>query len=655
MGEHNVDEALDERKLRAYMKALLNDLRALEYMLDHDLIESGVRRIGAEQEMFLIDESLHPAPVGGQVLERAGDERLTTEIARFNLEANLTPRLLGGHCFREMEQELDEVVRLTREAARAFGADVLMAGILPTLETSDLTLQNMTQSPRYAELNRALLRMRGGSFAIHIKGLDELQMTHDNFMMEGCNTSFQIHLQVSPKEFVPLYNMAQAITAPVLAAAVNSPLLLGHRLWQETRLALFQHSADDRSFAHQARSQPTRVGFGEGWMKHSVLEMFREQIARFRVIIVGETDDDPFAMLKRGEAPRLSALRLHNGTIWPWNRPCYGITEGRAHLRIENRALPSGPTILDEMGNAAFFLGLMTALPEAYGEIDRLMSFDDAKANFFAAARFGLNAQFVWINGQSYPAATLILDELLPLARRGLEKSGVETEDIDRYLGVIEERVKSGQTGANWMLRSLAAMKDQGTRDIRHRALAKTMLWRQQTGEPVHLWPVIEANEVQDWRHSYRTVGQFMSTDLFTVQPDDLIDLAANMMDWQHIRHVPVENEEGKLVGLLSHRALLRRLAQGKGVEHAEPIAVRSVMKSDPVTATPQTPTLEAIALMRRHRVGCLPVIDGENLVGIVTAQDFLEISARLFEQHLKPQEKQPTAALAAISNSSGD
>ncbi|HEY6189201.1 MAG TPA: CBS domain-containing protein [Pyrinomonadaceae bacterium] len=656
MGEHNVDEALDDRKLRAYMKALLDDLRALEYMLDHDLIESGVRRIGAEQEMFLIDQSLHPAPVGREVLERAGDERLTTEIARFNLEANLTPRLLGGRCFREMEQELEEVLRLTREAARTCGADVLLAGILPTLETSDLTLRNMTQSPRYAELNRALLRMRGGSFAIHIKGLDELQMKHDNFMMEGCNTSFQIHLQVSPKEFVPLYNMAQAITAPVLAAAVNSPLLLGHRLWQETRLALFQHSADDRSFAHQARSQPTRVGFGEGWMKHSVLEMFREQIARFRVIILGETDDDPFARLKRGEAPRLSALRLHNGTIWPWNRPCYGISEGRAHLRIENRALPSGPTVLDELANAAFFLGLMTSLPEAYGEIDRLMSFDDAKANFFAAARFGLNAQFVWTNGRSYPAATLILDELLPLARQGLEKSGVEAEDIDRYLGVIEERVESGRTGANWMLRSLAAMKDQGTRDIRHRALTKTMLWRQQTGEPVHLWPVIETNEAQDWHHSYRTVGQFMSTDLFTIQPDDLIDLAANMMDWRHIRHVPVENEEGKLVGLLSHRALLRRLAQGQsGGEHAEPIAVRSIMKTNPVTATPQTPTLEAIALMRRHRVGCLPVVDKENLVGIVTAQDFLEISARLFEEHLRPEEKQTAYALAASSDGNGD
>lgn len=643
MGEHNVDQELDDRKLRAYMKALLDDLRALEYMLDNDLLESGVRRIGAEQEMFLIDRSLRPAPVGSEVLERAGDPRLTTEIAKFNLEANLTPQLWGGDCLRRMEQELEEVVRLTREAARTCGADVLLAGILPTLQMSDLSLANMTPSPRYYELNRTLSRMRAGNFSIHIKGIDELHLTHDNVMMEGCNTSFQVHLQVSPKEFVPLYNMAQAVTAPVLAAAVNSPLLLGHRLWQETRLALFQHSADARSAAHQARSQPTRVGFGDGWLKNSVLELFREQIARFRIIMVTGEEEDPGEVLKRGEVPRLSALRLHNGTIWPWNRACYGVADGRAHLRIENRALPSGPTTLDEMANAAFFLGLMTALPEEYGEIDKRMAFDDAKANFFAAARFGLNAQFVWTGGQSYPAAALILDHLLPLARQGLKQSGIEAQDIDRYLGTIEERVRSEQTGAQWILRSLSALKNQGTRDMRQRTLAKTILERQQTGEPVHRWPLIEAHETQDWGRSYQTVGQFMSTDLFTVQPDDLIDMAASVMDWQHVRHVPVENDEGKLVGLLSHRALLRHLAQGRAGNQGEAVAVRCIMKPDPVTVTPSTPTLEAVAVMRKHKVGCLPIVDGGHLVGIVTAQDFLEISAKLFEEYLKSQAEEPT------------
>ncbi len=637
MGEHDIDLKHDEQKLRAYMKGLLNDLRALEYMLENNLLESGVRKIGAEQEMFLVDQNLRPAAVAPEVLKRAGDARLTTEIARFNLEANLTPVEMGGRCLRQMEREIEEVVHLTRESARAIGADVLLAGILPTLQMSDLTLENITPNPRYYELNRALTHLRGGEFSIHIKGLDELHTTHDNVMMESCNTSFQIHLQVDPADFVPLYNMAQAITAPVLAAAVNSPLLFGHRLWQETRLALFQHSTDARSRAYQARSHPPRVGFGEGWLKDSVIELFREQIARFRVIFVKEPDEDALSVLAAGGVPQLSALRLHNGTVWPWNRACYGVADGRAHLRIENRALPSGPTVLDEMANAAFFFGLMSALPAEYGEIDKLMTFDDAKSNFFAAARHGLQAQLTWVGGKSFSASELILDHLLPLARRGLLDSAIDGEDVDRYLGTIEERVRSGQTGAQWILRSITPMAGAGTPDMRHRTLAAAILAHQQTNEPVHRWPVIETgNGYQDWRRSYQTVGQFMSTDLFTVRPDDLVDLAASMMDWKHVRHVPVEDDEGRLVGLVSHRSLLRLLAHGAHERCGESVSVRSIMTTDPVTVAPDTPTLDAIALMRSHNCGCLPVVKDDHLVGIVTAHDFLAVSAKLFEEQLK-------------------
>src|SRR5215213_5881817 len=503
MGEHDIDLKQDERKLRAYMKALLGDRRALEYMLENDLVESGVRRVGAEQEMFLVDQNLRPATVAQEVLKRAGDPRLTTEIARFNLEANLTPVELRGRCLSLMEQELEEVINLTRESARSIGTDVLLAGILPTLQMSDLTLDHLTPDPRYYELNRTLTHLRGGEFSIHIKGLDELNTTHDNVMMESCNTSFQLHLQVDPADFARLYNMAQAVTAPVLAAAVNSPLLFGHRLWQETRLALFQHSTDARSRSLQARSYPPRVGFGEGWLKDSVLELFREQIARFRVIFINEPDEDPLAVLAAGGVPRLSALRLHNGTVWPWNRACYGVSGGRAHLRIENRALPSGPTVLDEMANAAFFIGLMSALPAEYGEIAKLMTFDDAKSNFFAAARHGLQAQLTWTRGESFSGADLILNHLLPLAREGLKESGIEPQDVDRYLGTIEERVRCGQTGSRWTLRSLAVMTGEGTRDIRHRALTAAMLSRQQTNEPVHRWPLIEKSSgLKDWRRS---------------------------------------------------------------------------------------------------------------------------------------------------------
>lgn len=633
MGEHDVEQELDEQKLQAFMKALLDDLRALDYMLDNDLIETGVRRIGAEQEMFLVDDSLRPAPVSMQVLEHAGDPRLTTEIAKFNLEANLTPLTLSGDCFSQMEAELNDVLAGARVSANHFGADVLLAGILPTLRKSDLTLENITPIPRYYQLNDSVIRLRGGPFSIHIKGLDELQLTHDNIMMESCNTSFQLHLQVGPKEFASLYNMAQAITAPVLAAAVNSPLLFGHRLWQETRLALFQHSTDARSATQQARSHPTRVGFGERWLEKSVIELFRDQIARFRVIMIKEADENPLSLLALGRIPELSALRMHNGTIWPWNRACYGVTSGRAHLRIENRALPSGPTVLDEIANAAFFVGLMVSLPNEYGEVARLMSFDDAKTNFLAAARDGLSAQFNWIDGKNHSASELILDHLLPLAREGLKQASVTAAHVDHYLDVVEERIRSGQTGAQWMMKSLGVMSDQ-PRETRNRLLAGEMLMRQKKGEPVHRWPVLEVNESAEWSQSYQTVGQFMATDLFTVRPDDLVDLAASVMSWRHIRHVPVENDEGRLVGLVSHRALLKLFIRGAQANET-PVTVREIMTPDPLTVSSTTPTLEAMEIMRENRVGCLPVLDDGRLVGIVTSYDFLDASARLFKEKL--------------------
>jgi CBS domain-containing protein len=348
-----------------------------------------------------------------------------------------------------------------------------------------------------------------------------------------------------------------------------------------------------------------------------------------------EPDENPFQVLARGETPLLSALRLHNGTVWRWNRACYGVADGVAHLRIENRALPSGPTVVDEIANAAFFTGLMAAVPKVYGEIASRMAFDDAKTNFFRAARHGLDAQLQWLDGQSHSAPALILDFLLPIAREGLRDAHVAGDDIDKYLGIIEERARTRQTGARWIHKSLAAMDDLTSKDARQRKLTSAMLATQQTGEPVHRWSAIEKTETDEWEHGYRTVGQFMTTDLFTVKPDDVVDLAASMMDWRHVRHVPVEDEAGHLVGLVTHRGLLRLMSSGTrgGVESHT--TVREVMVTNPLTVSPSTPSLEAIEIMRRNRVGCLPVVEGNELVGIVTSYDFLEASARLFEQHL--------------------
>lgn len=638
MGEHNISAEHSEQQSKLFMKALLADLTALEKIIESGQIESGIRRIGAEQEIFLVDQALQPKPIAIELLATVDDPRLTTETGKFNLEANLAPQQFTGSCLQTLEQELAEVITLTRQGAEKLGGDVLLAGILPTIRQTDLTLDNLTPGLRYAELNRTIQQLRGNNSNVYIKGLDEFQFVQDSMMLEACCTSFQLHYQVDAPEFAMLHNLAQVITAPLLAVAANSPLLLGQRLWHETRIPLFQHSVDERSNLQHSRGRPPRVSFGEAWVKDSVLEIFREEIARFRVVLTKHIEEDSLAVLARGELPQLAALRLHNGTIWRWNRPCYGVNEGQAHLRIENRVLPAGPSIIDQVANAAFFFGLMTALPEEYGDVTRLMAFDDAKGNFFAAARHSLKAQFTWLNGQSIPAATLILDHLLPLAREGLKQASIETKDIHRYLDVIEERVQHDQNGALWTLRSLSAMEDQGTRERRHRVLATEMLAQQRSNTPIHRWALAQISPTQNWGQNFQTVGQFMSTDLFTVRPDDLVDLVACVMDWKHVRHVPVEDDEGHLLGLVSHRDLLHLMAQGL-TNNVEPLAVKQIMTQTPVIISPQTSTLTAIELMRRHKIGCLPVVENEKLIGIVTAYDFLTLSAELIEKHLKENE----------------
>ena len=635
MGEQNVNRETDRDQLRSFTRSLLEDVQALERMLEGGQIESGVNRIGAEQEMFLVDRDMNPALIAPQILESIDDERFTGELGRFNLEANLNPQVLGGRCLSMMEAELDQVLDLARREAQALDCEVLLVGILPTMRQKDLTLDAMMPNPRYQLLNDLLMEERGGKFKLFLKGLDELQVTHDNLMLEACNTSFQIHFQVSPREFASAYNLAQMVSGPLLAAAGNSPVLMQHRLWHESRVGLFQQSMDSRSKAHTARQARQRVSFGDRWVDHSVLEIFREDIARFRILLSIDQGESPLEALDHGRTPALRSLCLHNGTVYRWNRPCYGVKDGQAHLRIEHRMLPAGPTPLDEVANAAFFFGLMIGVEEEYGDVRRCMEFDSAKDNFTAAARYGLKAQLSWAFGRTFDAPTLILEHLLPLARAGLASRGTDTSDIDRYLGTLEERVKRRQTGSAWLLDSLQRSAGNGTLEQRYRSVTAAMLAREIEGQPVHEWELHEAKDNGDWCASFQTVEQVMTTDLFTVGPEDLVDLAANVMDWEHIRHVPVESEDGQLVGIVSHRGLLRLVARGQ--RDQRPVAVKEVMTKAPVTIRPEMGTLKAIHTMKRHRVSCLPVVDkAGKLVGIVSERDFINIAARLLEQKLR-------------------
>jgi CBS domain-containing protein len=638
MGEQNIEENASESSRQAFMKSLLEEVRALEAMLDKGMVESGVSRIGAEQEMFLIDEARKPALTGLDVLKKLDDERFTHELGLFNIEANLSVQEFKSDCLSRMEEEAQEVYAKAREAAHECDSEIALVGILPTLTKENLGLDSMVPIPRYHALNDAIMALRGHDLQFTINGADQLVVQHDNLMLEACNTSFQVHFQVSPDDFARLYNIAQVVTGPLMAASVNSPILLGKRLWHETRISVFEYSVDARSTTHQARGLKPRVHFGNHWINESVTEIFKEDIARFRVILTTETEDNPLAMVAQGIAPKLKALCLHNGTVYRWNRACYGVHNGVPHLRIENRVIPSGPTVLDEIANTAFFVGMMAGMADKYDDVRELITFDDIKANFMAAARDGIRAQMNWFGDKHMPARKLILDELLPLAEHGLQKYGVNQEDIDRYLGVLRERVATRRNGARWALESLSEMHGRGTVDQRMRCLVSSMVEQQTTGRPISEWVLADFCEQQNWRQSYLKVSQFMATDLFTVRPDDIVDFAAALMDWRHVRHVPVEGDDGELVGLLSHRALLRLVAEGR-VGGDNKVTVREIMTQNPVTITSDATTVDAIRLMRKARVACLPVVDDGKLHGLVTEHDLILVSSHLLERYLEEEE----------------
>lgn len=633
MGDQDITRQPHDDERRAFMKSLLNEVRAMAYMLDNQQFETGIRRIGAEQEMFLVDRSHLPSWRALETLELIDDPRFTHELGKFNLEANLSPLTFGTDCLSSMERELQEVYLMARQAAAKNNDQIALAGILPTLGKRELSLDAMIPLPRYHALNEALLKLRGSNFQVNIKGIDQLRLSVDNLMLEACNTSFQVHFQVEPENFSHLYNIAQTVTGPLLAACVNSPLLLGKRLWQESRIAVFEHSVDARSDTHAARGLKPRVHFGDHWVELSAAEIFKEDIARFRVILTCETEDDPLAMVKRGEVPSLRALRLHNGTVYRWNRACYGISDnGKPHLRIENRVIPSGPTALDAIANAAFYFGLMAGLSNEIEDIRDHINFSDVKANFMAAARDGIRAQQTWFNDQQLPAHQLILEQLLPLARRGLTSANIDAADIDRYLDVIEQRATLRRTGARWMLESMEALKGKGSDDECLRSLTASMIQQQATGAPVHSWELASFSHQQDWLESYRTVSQFMATDLFTVQPGDIVDFAASLMEWRHIRHIPVEDDTGQLLGLISHRSILHLIAKGQS---GESVTVSDIMFQDPQTIEPETSTIEAIRLMRENKLSCLPVAKDGKLLGMVTEHDLVVVAGRLLERYL--------------------
>jgi len=581
--------------------------------------------------MYIVGDDCRPAPIADKVLARIDRPHFTTELARFNLEANFPPQLFAGDFLKRLETDLKEAIGEASTAASGFGANILLTGILPTLRAEDLVNENLTPEPRFEFLNEALFRSRD-TINVVIDGIEQYQGTFDSVILEGANTSFQLHLQVEPDESAQLYNLMQLVTAPLLAAATNSPVLLGRRLWHETRVAVFERSLDERTASQLARGFPSRVGFGDAWLKDSIIELFRDNAARFPAILTRDLDEDSLDVVEQGRTPQLAALTLHNGTVWRWNRPCYGVTDGVAHLRIENRVLPSGPSIVDEVANATLFYGMMAALPASYDDVAGRLAFDEAKTNFLNAARHGLSAQFTWLDDRSTDARTLLLEELIPAARQGLASVGVPDDQIGRYLGIIEARVTSGQTGAAWLLNTFQARRGNEPEAIWHDAVS-TMLEEQKAGRPVHEWG--PARQTKPLPGGEPNVASIMTTDLFTVRPDEVLDLAISVMDWKHVRHIPVEGENGQLLGVLTVRDLLR-VSQGQGgqgeASAPEPVAVKTLMRTDIIEVDPGTTLRKALSLMRGSDLGCLMVVAHGRLIGIVTERDLVEAAGDLLE-----------------------
>ncbi|MFD1505346.1 glutamate--cysteine ligase [Georgenia yuyongxinii] len=473
-----------------YRAAVLRCLDALDRMLAAGSFVEDEWRTGLEIELDLVNTELQPAMNNAEVLAHIDDLRYQTELGRFNIELNVEPRRIDGQSLIHLESTLRKTLNLARDRARDVGSDIVMIGILPTLQPPEPGFSWFSDNARYRLLDQAVLSARREDVMLDILGPERLQMTCDTIAVEAACTSVQLHLQVRPGSFARYWNAAQVLAGPQLALGANSPYLFGHRLQAETRPELFLQATDIRS--PELRNQGVRplVPFGDRWI-NSIFDLFEENVRYYPALLPEVGDEDPLAVLEAGGTPELAELRLHNGTIYRWNRPIYDVSDGMPHLRVENRVLPSGPTVVDVIANAAFFYGVCVEMVVDERPVWSRMSFDAAHENFKVAARDGAEARLYWPGAGRVDWDELVLRVLLPLAHQGLERLGVAAEAVDRYLSIIEARAKLRVNGASWQVAATESFEARGM--DRHDALT-AMLGEYVRGmnanEPVHTWPV---------------------------------------------------------------------------------------------------------------------------------------------------------------------
>ncbi len=446
---------------------------------------------GLEIELNLVDEQGDPAMRNAEALEAIADPDFVTELGQWNLEINVAPRQLAGGGISAFEDTVRSSLNEAEHKAREVGAHMTMIGILPTLRAEHMAIDALSVNPRYALLNEQVLAARGEDLQISIDGVERLDMTADSIVPEAACTSTQLHLQVSPDQFADYWNAAQTIAGVQVAVGANSPFLLGKELWRETRIALFQQSTDTRGDELKEQGVRPRVWFGERWIT-SIFDLFEENVRYFPALLPIVDPEDPLQVIDRGETPTLSELRLHNGTVYRWNRPVYDVVDDKPHLRVENRTLPAGPTVVDTLANAAFYYGLVRVLAESERPLWSQMSFSAAEENFLAGAKNGIDAQVYWPGLGTVPVVELVLRRLLPMAYDGLDRWGVDPKERDRLLGVVEQRCLTGVNGAAWQSRAFHRHYDNTGLDRVEalRVMLRTYRDLMHTNEPVHSWPV---------------------------------------------------------------------------------------------------------------------------------------------------------------------
>ncbi|MEO9569882.1 MAG: CBS domain-containing protein [Polaribacter sp.] len=620
MGSQAVSAIKTQKDRKEFVHHLLNDMEAFEYMIKNNLFETGIHRVGAEQELCIVDKDFRPSTKALEILEKINDSHYTTELALFNLEINLDPFELKNKCFTNIEKQLTSLLDKGYKVAESIDNNkIILAGILPTLRKKDLVFKNVTPFKRYKTLNNVLKKMRGDDFKLHIQGVDELILKHKSILFEACNTSFQVHLQINPEEAIDKYNWSQVIAGPLLSIMTNSPILLGKELWSETRIALFQQSIDLRNVTHFSREQKPRVSFGNNWIKDSILELFTDDISRYPPIVSSKFKEDSIEAVKKGIMPQLKAFNLHNGTLYKWNRLCYGVHKNVAHLRIENRYIPAGPSVKDEISNALLWVGVMQGMPKQYEKIWRKMPFNDARGNFINAARTGINTYFNWFD-KGISAKKLLENILIPMAKEGLLKSDIDETEIDYYLGIIQKRIDTSITGSKWLVKNKRKLRKEVSRYESHVILTENMYKNQRLNKTISEWESVDIYKNNSDK-KYDKVYKIMSTSLFVAHENDLLKLVLKIMEWKKIHHIPVVDKHNKIVGVIEKIQLDVLDFSSKKVKNR---VAKNIMNKNYDVLDPEATYKEAKKLILNTKNTCIAVVKEDKLVGIFTKSDLI-------------------------------